>query len=313
MAADGIAAVAMMGALFDPGVPGTEPDAPAWRPRPAPGRRELLADAMRGRALATTGVLSGLRRPAAFTTRVRGLARNAGDLAREGRAPRVSINVPVSGHRRLVLVRADLDRARSVAHAHGGTVNDVVLAAVAGGARRLLAARGELAPGLVLKASVAASLRDPAQRQAAGNRVGTMIVPLPLGEAGPGRLLARVAAATAPRKRRPPYQPNGRLLQRWMVRVMARQRLVNLLVSNLPGPPVPLFIAGARVTEIFQIAVVQGNVPISVGALSYAGQLNLDITGDSGAVPDLAAFADGVTGTLAELGVLAAAPLGRAG
>lgn len=94
---------------------------------------------------------------------------------------------------------------------------------------------------------------------------------------------------------------------------MARQRLVNLLVSNLPGPPVPLFIAGARVTEIFQIAVVQGNVPISVGALSYAGQLNLDITGDSGAVPDLAAFADGVTGTLAGLGVLPAARPGRAG
>ena len=83
---------------------------------------------------------------------------------------------------------------------------------------------------------------------------------------------------------------------------MTRQRLVNLLVSNLPGPPVPVSVAGARVAEIFQIAVVQGNVPISVGALSYAGQLNLDITGDCGAVPDLAAFADGVTGTLARAG-----------
>ena len=225
----------------------------------------------------------------------------------------MSINVPVSGRRRLVLVRADLARARSVAHAHGGTVNDVVLAAVAGGARSLLAARGELAPGLVLKASVAASLRGPSQRRAAGNRVGMMIVPLPLGEAGPARLLARVAAATAPRKRRPLYQPNGRLLQRWMVRVMARQRLVNLLVSNLPGPPAPLSVAGARVTEIFQIGIVQGNIPVSVGALSYAGQLNLEITGDPVAVPDLAAFADGVTGTLARLGVLAAAGPARTG
>ncbi len=313
VAADGVAAVAMMGALFDPGPPGPEPDAPAWRPRPAPGRRELLADAMRGRALAGAGVLRGLRRPAALIVRLRGLARNLGDLAREGRAPRVSINVPVSGRRRLVLVRADLALARSVAHAHGGTVNDVVLAAVAGGARSLLAARGELTPGLALKASVAASLRGPSQRRVAGNRVGMMIVPLPLGEAEPGRLLARVASATAPRKRRPLYQPNGRLAQRWMVRVMARQRLVNLFVSNLPGPPVPLSVAGARVAEIFQIAVVQGNVPVSVGAFSYAGQLNLGITGDRGAVPDLGTFADGVTGTLAQLGVLAADGLARTG
>ncbi len=313
VAADGIAAVAMMGALFDPGPPGTEPDAPAWRPRPAPGRRELLADAMRRRALAAAGVLSGLGHPAGLAAHLRGLARNAADLAREGRAPRVSLNVPVSGRRRLILVRADLARARSVAHAHGGTVNDVVLAAVAGGARSLLAARGELTPGLILKASVAASLRGPSQRRAAGNRVGMMIVPLPVGEAGPARLLARVAAATAPRKRRPLYQPNGRLLQRWMVRVMARQRLVNLLVSNLPGPPLPLSVAGSRVAEIFQIGLVQGNVPISVGALSYAGQLNLEITGDPGAVPDLTAFADGVTGTLARLGVLAAAEPGRTG
>ncbi len=311
VAADGIAAVAMMGALFDPGSPGPEPDAPAWWPRPAPGRRELLADAMRGRTLAAASALSGLRHPAALTAGLRGLARNVGDLAREGRAPRVSVNVPVSGHRRLCLVRADLARARSVAHAQGGTVNDVVLAAVAGGARSLLGARGELTPGLVLKASVAASLRGPPQRRMAGNRVGMMIVPLPLGEADPARLLARVAAATALRKRRPLYQPNGRLLQRWMVRTMTRQRLVNLLVSNLPGPPVPVSVAGARVAEIFQIGVVQGNVPISVGALSYDGQLNLDITGDCAAVPDLAAFADGVTGTLAQLGVLAPAELGR--
>ena len=225
----------------------------------------------------------------------------------------MSINVPVSGRRRLILVRADLERARSAAHAQGGTVNDVVLAAVAGGARSLLSARGELAPGLVLKASVAASLRGPPDRRAAGNRVGIMIVPLPAGEADPARRLERIAAATASRKRRPLYQPNARVLQRWMVRMMWRQRLVNLLVSNLPGPPVPLSVAGARVAEIFQIGIVQGNVTISVGALSYAGQLNLDIVGDPEAVPDLAVFAGGVTSTLSELGVLATAGLGRAG
>jgi hypothetical protein len=161
------------------------------------------------------------------------LARQAGQLAREGGAPRVSLNVPVTGHRCLLLIRADLERARMAAHAHGGTVNDVVLAAL------------------------------------------------------------------------PPYQPAGRLAQRWMVGVMPRQRLVNLLVSNLPGPAAPLRLGGARILETFQIGVLQGNLTVSVGVISYAGQLNLDVVADSVAVPDVEAFADGISDTPGKLGVLA--------
>jgi WS/DGAT/MGAT family acyltransferase len=310
-AADGIAAVAMIGALFasDPERPVR--DAPAWRPRPAPRTWELFADVLRCRILAMTRVLARTRHPCAMIARLHLLARQAGDLAREGRAPRVSINVPVSGRRRLMLVRADLNQARKVAHRHGGTVNDVVLAAIAGGARSLLDARGELRPGLVLEASVAASLRGPSDQWAEGNRVGIMIVPLPLEEADPARRLAWVAAATAKRKRKPPYQPNTRLLQRWMVRAMSRQRMVNLLVSNVPGPPKPLYVAGAQIVEIFQIGVVQGNVTIGVGAFSYAGQLNFGVVGDPDAVPDLALFADGIADTLDQLGSLAGAEDGH--
>src|SRR5206468_2993233 len=95
--------------------------------------------------------------------------------------------------------------------------------------------------------------------------------------------------------------------QRWMAGVMTRQRLVNLLVSNLPGPPGPLCLGGARVLEIFQIGVVQGNLTVSVGAISYAGQLNLDVVADSTAVPDAGAFADGISDTLGRLGVLVTA------
>lgn len=177
-----------------------------------------------------------------------------------------------------------------------------VLAAVAGGARSLLDARGELRPGLVLKASVAASLRGPSEQPQSGNRAGIMIVPLPVGEPDADRRLVGIVGATTERKRQPPYQPNARLPQRWMVRVMARQRLVNLLVSNLPGPPAPLYFAGARVREIFQIGVVQGNISVSIGALSYAGQLSFDIVGDCDATPDLAVFAGGVPDALEQLG-----------
>jgi hypothetical protein len=178
----------------------------------------------------------------------------------------------------------------------------VVLAAVAGGARRLLAARGELRPGLVLHASVAASIRSPTDARAVGNRVGILLVPLPVDEPDPVRRLEQITQATREAKRRPVFQPSGRVLQRWMVRAMAHQRLVQLFVSNLPGPPTPLYLAGARVLELFQVGVIQGNVPLGVGVLSYQGQLNFDLVSDADAVPDAAVFAAGLADTLHQLG-----------
>jgi diacylglycerol O-acyltransferase / wax synthase len=295
--ADGIAAVAMMAALFDPGSGPARPvpAAPEWVPGPVPGAREHAAVAATAR----------MRHPEAVAARLSLLARQAGRLAREGRAPRVSLNVRVGEHRLIRLVRADLELARAAAHAHGGTVNDIVLAAVADGARGLLAVRSELRPGLELKASVPVSVRTPADPPTAGNRVGVMVVPLPVGDADAGRRLTCLTQATAERKRLPPVQPNARILQRWMVRAMSRQRLVNLLTSDLSGPQEPLRFAGARVLELFQIGVVQGNIAISVGALSYAGQLNLGIVADRDAVPDLAEFTEGMSDALEQLGVLA--------
>jgi diacylglycerol O-acyltransferase / wax synthase len=114
-----------------------------------------------------------------------------------------------------------------------------------------------------------------------------LLAPLPVGEEDPIRRLEQIARATAERKRLPPYQPSARLLQRWMIRGINRQRRINLLMSNLPGPPQPMYFAGAKILEVFQIGVVQGNVPLQVGVLSYAGQLNFDIVADANLVPDL--------------------------
>jgi diacylglycerol O-acyltransferase / wax synthase len=228
--------------------------------------------------------------------------RQALQLAREGRAPRTSFNRPVGRHHRVRLVRADLEQARQIAHAHHATVNDVVLCTIAGGARALLAGRGELQRRLVLKVSVAASVRAPASASQVGNLVGILIVPLPVGEEDPIRRLEQIARTTAERKRLPPYQPAARFLQRSMIRSMNRQRRINLLMSNLPGPPRPMYFAGAKILELFQIGVVQGNVAMQVGALSYAGQLNFDIVADAHLVPDLSVFAEGMTREMERLG-----------
>jgi diacylglycerol O-acyltransferase len=300
--ADGIAALTMIGALLDATPDARALVAPPWAPRPLPGMPELLVDNLRRRGAAGTKALSLFRRPVRQLRRLGARAGQIRQLAGEERAPRVSLNRPVGRHRSLLLVRADLSSAKAVAHAHAAKVNDVVLAAIGGGARRLLLARGELRPGLVVKCSVATSIRGPADQHASGNRVGIMLVPVPLDEPDPVRRLRAVARATAQRKRRPVYQPAGRFAQRWMVRAMFRQRLVNLLVSNLPGPPTRVYFAGSRVLEVFQIGLVQGNISLSVGVLSYAGQLNFDIVVDADAVPDLPAFAEGLSETLRQLG-----------
>ncbi len=305
--ADGVAALALLGALFDTAPDRPPPAAPPWRPAPVPSGWRMFTDAWRRRARALATVVAGLGHPAVVLAQLRSRARTMRLLAGEGLAPGVSWNRPAGTGRRLLLARADLARAKAVAHAHGATVNDLVLTAVAGGARRVLAERGELRPGLTLKASVAVAVRDPAAQAPTGNRAAIMLVPLPVDDPDPVSRLVQIAQAARERKRYPPYQPAGRFAQRPMVWAMSRQRLVNLFTSNLPGPPDPLYLAGARVLDLFQAGVVQGNVTVAVGVISYAGQLNFSIVGDTGAVPDLRTFAGGLADTLIQLGALAAA------
>jgi WS/DGAT/MGAT family acyltransferase len=301
--ADGIAGVALFGSMFDLVADAPSPVAAPWIPAPIPSRWELLTDNLRRQRAALTGALSRLGHPVRALRRLRSTAGQVGGLLREGLAPRTSLNRAVGKHRRLLLVRADLEAARQVAHAHEATVNDVVLAAVAGGARELLRSRGELAPGLRLRVMVPVSMRGAGGLGASGNRVGVVVVGLPVAEPNPVRRLEQLSRATAARRRRPPYQPGARLTQHGVVWVMVHQRLVNLFTSNVPGPPVPLYVAGARLLELSQIGVIQGNVTLSVGVLSYAGRLNFDILGDPDACPDLAVFAAGLRGALQELGV----------
>ncbi|WP_341358415.1 wax ester/triacylglycerol synthase domain-containing protein [Georgenia sp. M64] len=300
--ADGVAVLGLLESLFE-GAPGAPPHGQVTDPGAGRGDATVRDAAERaptrqGLRATTRAVATGARLTAARAVETAG-------VLRAGRAPAVSFNRPVGGRSRVVLARADLARTKAVAHAHGGKVNDVVLAAVAGGARRLLEQRGELSDDLVLRVSVIASLRDPAAARsdgAPGNLTGVRVVPVPVGEADPVRRLKRIAAHTAARRGRPPLRPGGRLLRRWMVGVMNHQRMVNLLVSNLPGPTAPLVFAGAPVLELFQLGTNQGNLALSVGVLSYAGTLEIDVVGDGDVVPDLDAFVSGLTDTLVQLG-----------
>jgi diacylglycerol O-acyltransferase / wax synthase len=133
-----------------------------------------------------------------------------------------------------------------------------------------------------------------------------MLVPLWLGEPEPARRLDLVAAETAARKHKAhPLVTTGIFrfvaVQRASYRHLPRQRSVNLSVTNVPGPPVPRYLAGARLLELFPVAPIQGNVTLTVAVLSYAGQLNLTAIADRDTCPDVEVFTQGVRGALDDL------------
>ncbi len=304
--ADGIAGVAALSALFDPDGEAPAPSASPWTPSPVPSARELLGDNARQRARELGRALSGLADPG----RTLRQARRTWPAWREAaghRAPRISLNRGrISLDRRLALVRGDLGRASTIARAHGGTVNDVVLAAVAGGLRDLLLARGEPVADLVLRASVPVSLHQEQSGRPQGNQVGWMAVPLPVGEPCPARRLELIAAETAERKRNArPEITSGifrfTLAQRVFNLFLPHQRYLNTFITNVPGPPTPLRLAGAPLLEMFPVLAITGNMALGAAVMSYAGQLNLTAVADRDRCPDVEVFADGVRRALDEL------------
>lgn len=294
--ADGAAALELFSSMLDL-APGT--------PVPAPGSENIAGRSPTISSPAASHHTQHRHSPAA---RLKGIAaggtmraRRDWSVVRLGMAPALSWNQPVGSRRVHRFVRGDLARAKVVAHECGGKVNDLVLAAVTGGAHALLESRRELASDLDMHVSVAASIRRPGET--GGNRVGVRLIPVPVSDPDAANRLRTIAARTATQRRWPPLQPNGRFQQRWVVHAMAHQRLINMVLSNMPGPPLPLSFAGASVQEMFQIGVLQGNCAIGVGVLSYAGQLNVDIVADPDVVPDVELFTKGVAEAFEQLGV----------
>jgi len=304
--ADGVAGVAAFSALFDLTAEAPAPAASPWTPAPVPSARELLGDNARRRARELGRAVSGLTHPGGMLRQ----ARRTWPAWREAagqRAPATSLNRGRIGlDRRLALVHGDLGQARTIARAHGGTVNDVVLAVVAGGLRDLLLARGEPVSDLVLRASVPVSLHQERSGRPLGNQVGWMAVPLPLGEPCHARRLELIAADTAERKKNArPEITSGIfrfiLAQRAFNLLLPHQRYLNTFITNVPGPPAPLYLAGARLLEVFPVLAITGNMALGVAVMSYAGQLNLTAVADRDRCPDVEVFAEGVRQALDEL------------
>jgi WS/DGAT/MGAT family acyltransferase len=304
--ADGAAALAALGALLDLTSDAPNPVAPPWTPTPIPTGSQLLRDNLRRRRQQLRRGWSGLTHPSRTLRQARQTWPAWREVLTERPAPRTSLNRPVGRDRRLAVVRGHLDLATEIAHAHQAKVNDVMLAAVAGGLRELLATRGEDVQGLMQRAMVTISTHHEAPGQAQGNKPGWMMVPLPVGEPDPLRRLELIATDTAARKHKARPEAGSGIFrfvagQRLWYARFPRQRSVNLVVTNIPGPPVPLYLAGARLLELFPVMPVMGNLTLVVAVLSYAGQLNLTVVADRDSCADVDVFAHGLHGALEDL------------
>jgi diacylglycerol O-acyltransferase / wax synthase len=304
--ADGMAAMATISAFLD-----TAPDAPAPSARPwaltrPPSARALLADNLVRRVERLAGAFSTLARPRTTVRRLRAAWPAVRELVAEKPASETSLDRMVGAGRDLALIRTTLDAVKEVAHAHDATVNDVLLAATAGGLRALLRRRGEPVEHTTVRVYVPVSLRRGVRGPQQGNLIAQMAVPLPLEGSDPGRRLRQVAAETARRKARTRASLGtlfrGRIARGLLLKAVMRQR-VNVTTASISGPTMPLHLAGARLLEVFPVLPLIATESLGVGALSYAGAFNIGVVADRDAYPDLEVFAAGAREELHALGV----------
>jgi diacylglycerol O-acyltransferase len=316
---DGISGVDIMSVLFDTS---PEPAAPAdtgerWLPRPLPSPAQLLAEALLERATVPTEIVRSvravLRGPRRVAESVRDAAVGVGAMAWAGLnpAPATPYNKPIGPHRRYTWVRANLADLKAIKNELGGTVNDAVLATVAGALGKHMRRRGMNTDGVELKAMVPVSVRADVERGALGNRVAAMMAPLPVWCQEP------VARLDIVREELKGLKSGGQAVGAQVLtqlsgfapatvmgqasRVMARQRFFNVVVTNVPGPQIPLYLAGKRMIDTFPMVPLAKNQALGVALLSYAGRINFGLVGDYDLLWDLDDFAIDVQDALAEL------------
>lgn len=325
--ADGVAVAGLLANVMAPDLAGlADAAAPRWTPEPMPSRARLLRDAV-GDHRRQIARLPGL------------LARTARNLVAAGRrrrtvavappvpmrdAPRTSLNGSLTARRTFISTALPLDDVRRVRAALGVTVNDVLLALVAGSLRAWLAARGER-PALPLVAEVPVGTDPPGTRRLAGNRLSNIFTTLCTDVADPVARLRRIRDVMQVAKELHEvmgadlfaswiaYAP-PRLTAAWM-RLYTRLHLVrrhappiNVIVSSVPGPRVPLAWPGGALEAIYSVGPLIEGAALNVTAWSYVDRLCVGALTCPDLVPDPQAITDGLHAALAELVTAAAAP-----
>jgi diacylglycerol O-acyltransferase / wax synthase len=320
---DGIAGIDLATVLFDlsPDPPPIKHSGRPWRPHREPGAPELIAAGLRGAVRAgvelVEGALDALAHPDRALARTREAAEGIGEIVWAGLnpAPETPLNVPIGPHRRFMGIGNRLDDFKVVKNAFGGTVNDVVLAVVAGALREFLIARGLRTEGVELRALVPVSVRAENEHHQGGNRIVAMRGPLPVYIADPVQRLRFVSHAMDGLKESKQalgaeviagaqnFAPPTILAQ--ASRLNFSTRLFNLIVTNVPGPQFPLYVLGREMLAAYPVAFLPENHALAIAIMSYNGQMNFGLLGDFDALPDIDLIGETIAAQLATLVALA--------
>jgi WS/DGAT/MGAT family acyltransferase len=316
---DGVSGVDIATVLFDVSadpMPVAPPESD-WIPRPIPSGAQLLADALLERATVPGEVLRGvratLRGPRNMARRMERALGGVGAVAKAGlqTAPPSLFNQRIGPHRRFTWVNGNLEQFKAAKNALGGTVNDVVLAAVAGALGRYLRMHGEPTEEVSLRAMVPVSVRADVERGALGNRVAAMWAPLPVGVLDPVQRLLTISREMEGIKESGQavgaqvlteltgFAPPTIMAQAG--RLQARQRLFNLVVTNVPGPQFPLYMLGRELEAMYPMVPLAENQALGVAIMSYNGQINFGLNADYDIIRDLEALADELRASIEEL------------
>jgi diacylglycerol O-acyltransferase len=315
---DGVAGVDIATVLFDvkPVPEPIEPDRD-WVPRPTPSSAELAA---RGIVAAAETPFKLARRavraasdPARTTERVveagEALAEVAWNLTNP--APELPLNTEIGSHRRFAWTRAQLADFKKIKNALGGTVNDVVLTVVSGALRSWLRSRGVKLAGLELRALVPVSIRSDDDHGQLGNRIAAMRGPLPVYIEDPVKRLevvrrsmdgvkdSKQALGAEVISRFNDFAPPTLLAQ--ASRLNFSTRLFNLIVTNVPGPQIPLYVLGRELQDVFPVAFLPENHALAIAIMSYNGGIDFGLLGDYDAMEDIDTIATGISESLADL------------
>ena len=323
---DGIAGVDLLTVLFDlEPVPDTvEPDGGEWVPTPEPSSAELIASGITGVVRASANLAAravrAAARPDAAVDRVRDAIEGVGEVAWAilNPAPPTPLNVEIGSHRRVAVVRCELEDFKHVKNALGGTVNDVVLTVVSGALREWLQSRGARTEGLEMRGLVPVSIRAEQEHGQLGNRIAAMRGPLPVYIEDPVARLRFVKQAMDGLKESKQavgaevlagvnnFAPPTILAQ--ASRLNFSTRLFNLIVTNIPGPQFPLYLLGRELHDLVPIAFLPENQALAVAIMSYNGKLNFGLLADYDAMPDIEVLQQGIEHALEELLAVSGTP-----
>jgi diacylglycerol O-acyltransferase / wax synthase len=315
---DGVSGVDITNVLYDttPQPAGSPETGPEWLPRPEPNNMKLLTDAWLERATSPAEIVRGMRAVFRGPRRVASELRD--NLALTGKfvgaglaAPKTPLNVDIGPHRRFAWVTADLDEFKRIKNDFGGTVNDVVLAAVTGALGRYLRARGVDTSELELRAMVPVSVRADEEHGALGNRVAAIMAPLPVwcddpirrqklihetmgdlkqsGQAVGAEILTGLADFAPP------------TIASQAARLQSAQRFFNLVVTNIPGPQFPLYVLGREMIALFPMVPLAQKQAMCVGIMSYNGHIHFGLIGDYEVMADIDSLALDLEASISEL------------